>query len=52
MANRFFHAVINSKIRRLNINKIKEEDGTWLEDKDEIFNEVIFFFEINFHMKK
>lgn len=40
-----FHASITRKRRRLTIQKIKDEDDQWLENKDQIANEVVRFFE-------
>ncbi|XP_060190624.1 uncharacterized protein LOC132619874 [Lycium barbarum] len=42
---KFFHSVIKSRRRRLMLNKIKKEDGSWLDNPNEIIDESIQFFQ-------
>ncbi|XP_019264719.1 PREDICTED: uncharacterized protein LOC109242303 [Nicotiana attenuata] len=41
---RFFHSVINSKRKKLQLTKVKKQDGTWLENRDDIVAGVVSFF--------
>ncbi|XP_009614640.1 uncharacterized protein [Nicotiana tomentosiformis] len=42
---RFFHSVINSRRKKLKLTRIKKQDGTWIENKDDIVTEAVAFFE-------
>ncbi|XP_059285826.1 uncharacterized protein LOC132039345 [Lycium ferocissimum] len=45
---KFFHSVINTKRRKIHMNKIKKENDTWIEGEDNIASEAVKFFEDQF----
>nr|XP_016460145.1 PREDICTED: uncharacterized protein LOC107783655 [Nicotiana tabacum] len=45
---RFFGSVINSRRKKLKLTRIKKQDGTWIENKDDIVTEAVAFFEQQF----
>ncbi|XP_060200341.1 uncharacterized protein LOC132628591 [Lycium barbarum] len=45
---KFFHSVINTKRRKMHMNKIKKENDTWIEGEDNIASEAVKFFEDQF----
>ncbi|XP_060182379.1 uncharacterized protein LOC132612052 [Lycium barbarum] len=45
---KFFHSVINTKRRKMHMNKIKKDNDTWIEGEDNIASEAVKFFEDQF----
>ncbi|KAH0773047.1 hypothetical protein KY290_010184 [Solanum tuberosum] len=45
---KFFHSVINSRRKKLHLSRIKKQDGSWLDNTDDIAAEAILFFEQQF----
>ncbi|KAG5626762.1 hypothetical protein H5410_011980 [Solanum commersonii] len=45
---RFFHSLVNGRRKKLNINRIRNADGSWAETDGEIANEGVFFFKEQF----
>ncbi|KAH0766277.1 hypothetical protein KY285_002148 [Solanum tuberosum] len=45
---KFFHSVINSRRKKLHLSRIKKQDGSWIDNTDEIVAEAILFFEQQF----
>ncbi|XP_070041580.1 uncharacterized protein [Nicotiana tomentosiformis] len=42
---KFFHAHVNGKRKRLQLKRIQNNDGDWIEDREEMAIEVVKFFE-------
>lgn len=42
---KFFHALVNRKRRKLNIQRIKDQSGQWIEDEDQIAKEAVTSYE-------
>ncbi|XP_059301819.1 uncharacterized protein LOC132053730 [Lycium ferocissimum] len=45
---KFFHAYVNGKRKRLQIKKIQDQNGVWLEQEEEITQEAIRFYSDQF----
>ncbi|KAK6786628.1 hypothetical protein RDI58_015153 [Solanum bulbocastanum] len=45
---KFFHSVINSKRKKLMLTRVKDQDGTWKENINDIAAEAVHFFEQQF----
>ncbi|XP_019241599.1 PREDICTED: uncharacterized protein LOC109221581 [Nicotiana attenuata] len=46
---KFFHAQVNGRRKRLQLNRIKDADGNWLEDNADMADEAVRFFQNQFH---
>lgn len=46
---KFFHAQVNGRRKRLQLKRIQNSDGNWLEDNETMAEEAIKFYEAQFH---
>nr|XP_009608433.1 uncharacterized protein LOC104102441 [Nicotiana tomentosiformis] len=46
---KFFHAHVNRKRKRLQLKRIQNSDGDWIEDKEAVADEAVKFFQAQFH---
>ncbi|XP_060182406.1 uncharacterized protein LOC132612080 [Lycium barbarum] len=49
---KFFHVLVNGKRKRLQIKKIQDQNGVWLEQEEEITQEAIKFYSDQFSEKQ
>ncbi|KAG5610831.1 hypothetical protein H5410_022112 [Solanum commersonii] len=47
---KFFHTIVKGRRSRLQVNKIQNEGGEWLEDQEDIEGEAVDFYNKQFTM--
>lgn len=46
---KFFYAHVNGKIKRLQLKRIQNSEGSWIEDSEAMAEEAAEFFQAQFH---
>ncbi|XP_060202298.1 uncharacterized protein LOC132630740 [Lycium barbarum] len=45
---RFFHSLVNGRRNRMQLNRIQNDEGAWLEDRDQISTVAVYFYQQQF----
>lgn len=52
MDTKFFHAQVNGRRKRLQLKRIQNNAGIWIEDRQAVADEAVNFFKAQFHEEK